>query len=65
MTDQKDIYRSAQVIINRHGEDAEQWALDKMRTFMDAEDLVAASAWLIIAQAIQELKQQAPSGTVH
>jgi len=26
MTDQKDIYRSAQIIINQHGESAEQWA---------------------------------------
>ena len=65
MADPKDIYRAAQVIIYQHGERAEEWAKAKMRGFMDAEDVVAASAWLMIAQAIDELQQRTPTDTVH
>jgi hypothetical protein len=65
MTDQKDIYRSACLIIKQHGCNAEPWALDKMQDFMDVEDVAAASAWLMIAQAIHKLQKLTPSGTIH
>jgi len=65
MTDQKDIYRAAQLYINRFGAKAEQEALAKMQFFMDDEDLAAASAWLMIAQAVKELQQTSTSAAVH
>ncbi len=65
MTDQKDIYRAAQLCINHHGENAEKTALDKMQSFIDEEDVVGASAWLMIAQAVKELQQTTPNRTVH
>lgn len=65
MTDQKDIYRSAQIIINQHGAEAEQYALEKMQDFMDDENVVAAATWLTIAQAVHTLQQRSAVGTVH
>lgn len=65
MTDQKDIYRAAQIMINQHGKMAERMALEKMRKFADEEDEVAASAWLTIAKTVQELQELTTSGTIH
>lgn len=65
MVGQKDIYRSAQIFMKQHGEDAERLALDKMNHFMAVEDVVGASAWLMIVQAIQELQKTTPAETIH
>lgn len=65
MTDQKDIYRAAKLFINQHGAEAEKTALGRMQAFMDEEDVVGASAWLMIAQAVKELQQTTPNTTVH
>lgn len=65
MTDQKDIYRAARIFMNQHGEAAEDLALSRMKSFMDEEDVVGASAWLMIAQAIKELGDMTPGGTIH
>ncbi|MES2985300.1 MAG: hypothetical protein V4735_08950 [Pseudomonadota bacterium] len=65
MTSQKDIYRSAKIFMQQHGEDAERLALDKMNHFMALEDVVGASTWLMIAQAIQELEKTSSDATIH
>lgn len=65
MTDQKDIYRAAKLCIHQHGAEAEQMALDRMQSFMDADDVAGASTWLTIAQAIHELQQITPNRTIH
>ena len=65
MVDQKDFYRSAELLIKRHGADAEKLALDRVKKFMAKEDVAAASVWLMIAQAISFLKMQGHSGTIH
>ena len=65
MTDEIDIYRAAHMFIQRHGDSAEEVALAKMRKFMDEEEVVGASTWLMIAQAIAKLKESTPGGTVH
>ena len=65
MVGQKDIYRSAKIFMKQHGEDAERLALEKINHFMAVEDVVGASAWLMIAQAIQELQKTTTSETVH
>jgi hypothetical protein len=51
---------------SRSGDEAEPIALDKMRKFMEDEDVVAASAWLMISQAISELQKFGSEGeTIH
>lgn len=65
MTDQKDIYRAAKIFIERHGVEAEKEALSKMRAFMDEEEIIGASVWLMIAQAVKELQQTTPNSTIH
>lgn len=65
MTDEKDIYRAAYLFIQRHGDNAEDIALEKMIKFMEDQEVIGASTWLMIAQAIGKLKETAPSATVH
>lgn len=64
MTKHLDYYRAAQLLIQKFGDAAEQEALRKMNSFMDEEDVAAASAWLIIAQTIRELLDMQPK-TIH
>jgi len=65
MTDQKDFFRAAQLLINTHQEEAENFARMRMQKFLDEEDVVGASTWLMIAQCIAQLQNTIPDKTVH
>lgn len=50
-----DIYRSAKILIDLHGSDAEDYASEKMSYFMEKDDVKGASVWLGIIGAINDL----------
>ena len=65
MIDQKDIYRSAQLLIKQHGCEAEEIATERMREFMDKDDVKGASVWLQICHAIDILSMRDHQGKLH
>ena len=66
MTSDIDIYRVTRQLIKTHGDGAEDYTLKRMNAFMQDENIVAASTWLMLAQAIKELGALKPeNNTVH
>jgi hypothetical protein len=55
MTDDRDIWRAAQLMIDRHGNDAPLRVAERAKDLFDAGDFYAASLWRQIAYAIDEL----------
>ncbi len=60
MTSNLDIYRSANVIINRHGEDAPIEAAMRADAMLDKGDLDGYAAWKRILKAVEELQGTVP-----
>lgn len=58
MTNDRDIYASAMLLIKQHGSNAEEVAMEKMLFFMQRDDTKAASVWLSIMNAIDTLKEK-------
>lgn len=50
-----DIYRSAKILIDEHGSEAEDFASERMTYFMEKDDAKGASVWLGIMSAINDL----------
>ena len=65
MVDHKDIYRSALLLIQQHGDSAEGIASEKMQEFIKKDDVKAASAWLEICHAIDVLNNKDKQGKLH
>lgn len=53
---EKDIYRSAQILVDKYKAGAEDYAIDMMHEFMARNDAKGAGAWLAIADAIRVLR---------
>ena len=63
MTSDLDIYRSAQVLIKRHGEDAPIHAAMRADELLEAVDLEGCAVWKRIVMAIEELlSEERPQG---
>ncbi len=56
MTDNKEIYRSAKLLIDRHGENAVIEAAMKADKMLEAGDLDGLATWNRILRAIEELR---------
>ena len=56
MTDDKDIYRSAKLLIDRHGENAVIEAAMMADKMLDAGDLDGLATWNRILRTIEELR---------
>ena len=56
MTDDKDIYRSAKHLIDRHGDDAVIHAAMQADKMLEASDLDGLATWNRILRAIEELR---------
>ena len=56
MADDKDIYRSAKLLIDRHGDDAVIEAAMMADKMLDAVDLDGQATWNRILRAIEELR---------
>lgn len=65
MCSQKDIFKIAQVLINKHKKNAENIALDKTRYFIDKNDAKGAAVWLSVAGAIADLQVTECKGVLH
>ena len=55
-----DIYRSANVIIERYGEKARLHATKRASAMLDKGDLDAYAIWKRILQAVEELQKAGP-----
>ncbi len=60
MPDEIDIYRSAKLLIDQHGEDAPIFAAMQADKRMEAGDIDGCAVWKRVIQAIKELLDQKP-----
>lgn len=65
MTSQKDFYICANLLIKRHGKDAENHALQRSEEFAEKGEMLGAGTWLAIAQAVRELENQKAPTRLH
>lgn len=62
---QIDIYRSAKLLIDQHGEHADLEAMTKADAMIEAGDIDGQRVWMRILDAVRELQNTKPSGRVH
>ena len=55
-----DIYRSAQVLVKRHGEDAPIHAAMRADAMLDGDDLGGLARWKRVLRAVEELWRITP-----
>ncbi len=60
MTSDLDIYRSAQLLVKQHGEDAPIHAAMRADAMLEAGDLDGLATWKRILRAVEELRGTAP-----
>ncbi len=60
MTPDLDIYRSAHLLVNRHGEDAPIEAAMRADAMLEKEDLKGLAVWKRILRAVEELRRAEP-----
>ncbi len=65
MTSDLDIYRSANVLVKQHGEDAPIEADMRADAMLDAGDLDGYEVWKRILRAVGELQGTEPGALVH
>ena len=67
MTDDKDIFRSAKLLINRHGDDAVIEAAMQADKMLEAGDVDGQAVWKRILTAVDELlsKERPKDATVN
>ncbi len=60
MVEEIDIYRSANLLIKQHGEEAAVFAAMQADACMDKGDLDGKVVWLAVIKAIEELQDATP-----
>ncbi len=60
MTSDLDIYRSANVLVKRHGQDAPIEAAMRADAMLEAGDLDGLAVWRRILRAVEELQGSVP-----
>ena len=55
-----DIYRSAQVLVKQHGQDAPIHAAMRADAMLEAGDLAGVAVWKCILKAVEELQGSEP-----
>ena len=60
MTSALDIYRSAKLLIDQHGEEAPIFAAMRADALLEAGDREGRQVWLSIREAIKELRRTRP-----
>ena len=65
MTSDLDIYRSASVLIKRHGQDAPIHAAMRADAMLEKGDLGGLAVWKRILRAVEELQETEPGGKMH
>ena len=66
MTDQRDIYRSAKLLIDRYGyDDAKLHTAELANAMLEHGDMDGRRIWHRISSAVDELGDTIPTGVVH
>jgi hypothetical protein len=65
MTTDLDIYRTAKLCIDQHGNEATFHAGIRVDEMLDNGDLDGRAVWLRVLEAIKELVNTEPGGTMH
>ena len=65
MIDDRDIWRAAKLLIDKHGENAGIEASMRADAMLDQGDLDGKAVWLRILEAVKELQNTKPTGPVH
>ena len=60
MPEEIDIYRSAHLLIEQHGDDASIHAAQEADACLEKGDLDGKATWMRVIQAIEELSNQLP-----
>ncbi len=60
-----DTYRSAQLLVTRHGEDAPIHAAMRADAMLEKGDLDGYAVWKRILRAVEELQEVKPGTRVH
>ncbi len=60
LTSDLDIYRSAKLLIDQHGEDAARHAAMRANTLLKAGDMEGRAVWLGVIRTIKELQRTRP-----
>ena len=61
MPDDIDIYRSAKLLLDQHGEDAPIFAAMQADRCLEAGDLEGKAIWMGVIRAIKEMLDRGPS----
>ena len=66
MTDQRDIYRSAKLLIDKYGTvEAEITAAQRADDLLERGDMDGRRVWLRILEAVKKLSGTTPTGAIH
>ncbi len=66
MTDQRDIYRSAKLLIDQHGAvEAEIHAAQRAHALLETGVLDGRRVWLRVLDAVRGLSDTTPTGVIH
>ena len=65
MTDDIDMYRSAKLLVGRHGEDAPIHAAMRADELMDTGDMDGRAVWLRIKAAVEAMLRTEAGGVVN
>ncbi len=60
-----DIYRSAQVLVKQHGQDAPIHAAMRADAMLEKGDMDGDAVWKRILRAVEELRRVEPRARVH
>jgi hypothetical protein len=60
MTSDLDIYRTANVLIREHGDEADLVAAQRADSFLEAGDLDGCAVWKRVLKAIKEIRRVEP-----
>ena len=63
MVSHLDIYRSAKLLIDQHGEDAPIFVAMQADRYLEVGDLEGKATWMRVIRAIKELLDQQPPGS--
>lgn len=65
MVSDLDIWRSAKLLVDRHGHDAPVQAAMKIDEMLDRGDLYGQAVWKRTKAAVDELLDETPTGPTH
>ncbi len=65
MVDDIDIYRSARLLIDQDGDEAAIRAAERADAMREHGDMDGVAVWLRVLDAIRELQDEKPAGTMH